>query len=64
MYFRDHPPPHVHIVTSSRQEAQLRLSDLSVLVGRVPPSVLGNARAWAAANSDLLREKWDALHPD
>jgi len=64
MYFRGHPPPHVHIITSSRQEAQLRLSDLSVLAGHVPPSVLGKARAWAAGNSDLLREKWNALHPD
>jgi hypothetical protein len=64
MYFRDHPPPHVHIVTSSKQEAQLRLSDFSVLAGHVPPPVLSKARAWTAANSDQLREKWNALHPD
>lgn len=63
MYFRDHPLPHFRVVTSSRREAQLRLSDLSILAGQVPSAVLVAARAWAAANRNVLRENWDALHP-
>jgi hypothetical protein len=58
MYFLDHPPPHFHIVTSAREEAQVRLSDLSVMAGAVPSTVLGAAVAWAEANLPLFERKW------
>lgn len=64
MYFRDHPPPHFHIVTHSREEAQMSIGNLSVLAGGVPPSILAAARAWAQANVDVLRGKWRELHPE
>lgn len=31
MYFRDHPPPHFHVVTSSREEAQVAIRDLELI---------------------------------
>jgi hypothetical protein len=63
MYFLDHPPPHFHIVTSDREETQVRLSDLSVMAGRVPSPVLDGAVGWARTNLTVLERKWDELHP-
>ena len=63
MYFRDHPPPHIHVITSSREEAQVSIDDFSVLAGRVPSRVLAAARQWAESHVGSLYEKWNELHP-
>jgi hypothetical protein len=28
MYFRDHPPPHFHVITSTREEAQVNIESI------------------------------------
>ncbi|HEX4160793.1 MAG TPA: DUF4160 domain-containing protein [Rhizomicrobium sp.] len=63
MYFRDHPPPHFHVVTSSREEAQVSIDSLSVMAGRVRPAILAAARDRAKMHAALLYEKWIGLHP-
>jgi hypothetical protein len=63
MYFRDHPPPHFHVITSAREEAQVRIDDFCVLAGRIPPKILTGARQWAELHVGLLHEKWNELHP-
>jgi hypothetical protein len=63
MYYRDHSPPHFHIVTKDRREAQVRLADLTVMAGEVPRSTLNAALKWAEANRALLLSKWRDLHP-
>ena len=63
MYFRDHAPPHFHVMTRDRREAQIRISDLAVMAGHVPGATLAAAREWAAANKPVLMAKWDELHP-
>jgi hypothetical protein len=63
MYYADHGPPHFHIMTRDRREAQVRLADLTVMAGEVPATILKAAGAWAASNQALLLAKWWELHP-
>ena len=63
MYFRDHGPPHFHVVTKDRREVQVRLADLAVIAGGVPKPTLNAALKWAAANRPRLVAKWRDLHP-
>jgi hypothetical protein len=64
MYFRDHGPPHFHVVTRDRREAQVRIADLAVMAGSVRANVLEAALRWAAANRNVLSAKWQELHPE
>ena len=49
MYFRDHNPPHFHIVTPD-SEAQMTIASLSILEGAVDRRAEREARGRAAAN--------------
>ena len=64
MFFRDHDPPHFHIATRDRREAQIRIADLAVMAGSVRTSALKAALKWAVANRDVLSAKWQELHPE
>ncbi|MEM6438890.1 MAG: DUF4160 domain-containing protein [Pseudomonadota bacterium] len=44
MFFEDHNPPHFHVRTIE-SEAQLRISDLSLMEGEVDRRALREARA-------------------
>jgi Domain of unknown function (DUF4160) len=63
MYFRDYGPPHFHVMTKDRREAQVRLADLAVMAGEVPKPILNAALKWATANRPRLLAKWRDLHP-
>jgi hypothetical protein len=62
MFFGDHYPPHFHVWTAGNGEAQIRLSDLSVMRGDVRKQELELALAWARANMDFLKSEWDRLN--
>ncbi|HEY4124259.1 MAG TPA: DUF4160 domain-containing protein [Rhizomicrobium sp.] len=62
MYAGDHNPPHFHIVTRERTEAQVAIATLTVLRGNVRASVLRAALTWAAKNRSLLERTWDEMH--
>jgi hypothetical protein len=62
MYAGDHNPPHFHIVTRDRMEAQVALATLIVLRGGVRANVLKAALAWAAKNRALLERAWAEMH--
>jgi len=57
MYFGDHNPPHFHVVTADG-EAKIRISDLSLMRGRISARVLKDVRKWAAGNRALLETAW------
>ena len=59
MYFEDHNPPHFHVLGIDGREAQVRLSDLSVLNGSVDRRALKEAVDWAKVNGAFLKETWD-----
>lgn len=63
MYYRDHLPPHFHVVTRDRREAQVRIDNLAVIVSDVPPRITRDAAKWAIANKATLMAAWNSLHP-
>jgi hypothetical protein len=63
MYFFDHDPPHFHVVTRDRREAQVRISNFTVIAGDVPTMTMQSALAWARRNRFVLVAKWRELHP-
>jgi len=62
MYAGGHNPPHFHVVTRDRMEAQVMIATLTVLRGEVRANVLKAALAWAAKNRSLLERTWIELH--
>ena len=47
IYYDDHPEPHFHAIYG-RREAQIRISDLSVMAGDLQPRAMGLVVEWAA----------------
>ena len=58
MYFRDHPPPHFHIVTSAGEKVVVEIESLRVLQGKADPRDIAEAIAWATGNRPQLRAWW------
>lgn len=59
MYFRDHNPPHFHVLANDGREAQVRIDGLQLLNGEVDRRALDEAREWATRNEAFLKETWD-----
>lgn len=60
MYFEDHNPPHVHVV-SADFEALVAIEDGTVFRGSIPGRHRRSALTWIATNRDFLLEKWELL---
>lgn len=60
MYFKDHNPPHVHVV-SPDETALVRIRDGVVIEGKIKPALLKRSRVWIEANRDELLKKWNAF---
>lgn len=63
MYYDDHDPPHFH-VRYGDWEAVIRIADLAMTRGRLPPKALGLVMEWAAAHQDDLAEDWALARQD
>jgi hypothetical protein len=61
MYFEDHNPPHVHVVGPDFQ-ALVRISDLTILRGAIPPKFAREALKWIEENGEMLAAKWIEWH--
>jgi uncharacterized protein DUF4160 len=59
MYFKDHNPPHVHVVATDF-EAQVTIETLEIIAGQLAPNVRSEAFAWIAGNKDGLMVRWSA----
>jgi len=46
MYFRDHPPPHFHVVYGS-SKAIVDIETLALIDGQLPPRARGLVTEWA-----------------
>jgi hypothetical protein len=57
MYFRDHNPPHVHVV-SPDEAALVRIADGTVIRGEIDAAMLAKAQAWIAAHRNELFARW------
>ena len=57
MYFEDHNPPHVHVVTPD-DEAFVSIADGEIFQGALPVKFRKTALKWIAANKDELMKLW------
>jgi hypothetical protein len=60
MFYHEHRPPHFH-VRYGEHEAVIRIADLVITEGRLPPRVLGFVVEWAARHHDELLQNWEAI---
>ncbi len=58
MFHADDEPAHFHARYGSHR-ATIRIEDLSVLEGHLPPRALGLVTEWAALHRGALRANWD-----
>ena len=58
MNITDHPPPHIH-VRYQDYTASVRIDDLRVYAGRLPPRVLGFVVEWATVHRGELMRCWN-----
>ena len=61
MYADDHHPPHFHIVGPEFQ-VLVRLSDFTVIAGKVRPIQIVEVLAWAQDHQEMLALKWAELN--
>lgn len=60
--YRDHLPPHVHVLMADRREALIELASLKI-IGDIPARELGDVLSWIENNRDMLLETWNRYHP-
>ncbi|MGU3423010.1 DUF4160 domain-containing protein [Methylobacterium sp. D54C] len=58
VYADDHAPPHFHVVGRGFK-ATIRIGDLGLDRGKLPPGIYAEAVAWAAANLETLTLAWE-----
>lgn len=62
MYFNDHPPPHVHVISGS-SEARIDLGTISLTrVYGMKRRDAARAKELVRKNRDFLLKKWVEMH--
>lgn len=62
MFFNDHNPPHFHIVTLAGEAVLVRISDFSLLAGKMNRKDLDTGLNWAMQNKGLLEDEWQKFN--
>ena len=60
MFYDEHRPPHFHVRYGEHQ-AVIRIRDLVLTEGRLPPRALGLVVEWAARHRAELLLNWEAI---
>jgi hypothetical protein len=58
MYFKDHAPPHFHIITGSGERVAVIIESVVILAGSADGRDVVEALIWAKANRATLRRLW------
>ncbi|NEW91629.1 DUF4160 domain-containing protein [Rhodopseudomonas sp. BR0M22] len=58
MYYRDHNPPHVHVIYQG-YEALVVIEDASLLQGKLPPTAMLIVRRWVTLRRTALLANWE-----
>jgi len=58
MFYADHSPPHFH-ARYGKNKIAIRIQDLSILEGKLPPRALGLVIEWAALHQRELIRNWE-----
>lgn len=59
--FKDHAPPHFHIVMNDGREVWVKIETLEVIYGKIPQREVVEALVWAKAHQSLLIAKFEEL---
>ena len=57
MFHDEHNPPHFHARYGS-DRISIRINDLSIIVGSLPPRALGIVMEWASIHQEELMQNW------
>jgi hypothetical protein len=57
MYWRDHPPPHMHVFYSG-EEALIAIATGEIVAGKLPKAALRIVQDWAQLRRSELMENW------
>lgn len=57
MYWRDHPPPHIHVFYGG-DEALIAISTGEIVAGTLPKAALRIIRDWTRDRQAELMENW------
>jgi len=60
MYYDEHNPPHFH-ATYGEYKAEISINELNIIVGKLPPRVLGLIIEWAAMHRTELLQNWERI---
>ena len=52
MYFKDHAPPHFHVITNSDERVTVIIESLAILAGIVDIRDIAEALEWAKNNRE------------
>ncbi|MBX3044837.1 MAG: DUF4160 domain-containing protein [Candidatus Kapabacteria bacterium] len=58
MFYDEHNPPHFH-AKYNEFKASIRISDLALMNGSLPPKALGLVVEWASLHQDELLQNWE-----
>jgi hypothetical protein len=58
IYYRDHPPPHIHVENQGRI-CQVSIESGEVLHGRLAKTASRLVKEWVLSNRDALRDNWE-----
>jgi len=58
MFYDEHNPPHFH-AKYNEFKASIRISDLAVMNGSLPPKALGLVVEWASLHQNELLQNWE-----
>ena len=60
--FKDHAPPHFHIVMNDGREVWVKIDTLEIIYGKLAMREVAEALAWAATQQTFLLAKFEELH--
>lgn len=58
MFYDEHNPPHFH-AKYNEFKASIRISDLAIMNGSLPPKALGLVVEWASLHQKELMQNWE-----
>jgi hypothetical protein len=58
MYWRDHPPPHIHVYYQGF-EALIAIESAEIIGGSLPPAAMRIIRGWVAHRRAELLANWE-----
>ena len=57
--FKDHSPPHFHLVMNDGREVWVRIDTLEIIHGKIAQREIAEAMAWAATKHTFLLARFE-----